>query len=81
MNNTKEIDITNLPEDVKRELLDFYEFLLNKYTVSVSLNTSDKSELSDKKKHFIESIEKHSYNLPKNFKFDREELYERKGRG
>ena len=40
MAQLREIDIGILPEEVKRELLDFYEYLANKY---------GKKKLKDKK--------------------------------
>ena len=67
MAKIKEIDINVLPEEVKKQLLDFYEYLVNKY---------GKKKLKDKKE-FFESVKVHSFKLPKDYKFNREELHER----
>jgi hypothetical protein len=57
----KEIDIDILPEDVKRELMDFYEYLINKYVTKVV--TMEKKQ-----------IRFSAINLnTKGFKFNREE--------
>ncbi len=67
MARLEEIDMDVLPEEVKIELMDFYEYLVNKYT---------KKRLKDKKA-FFESVKTHSFKLPEDYKFNREELYER----
>ncbi len=67
MAKLKEIDMDILPEEVKKELMDFYEYLVNKYT---------KKRLKDKKA-FFESVKTHLFKLPEDYKFNREELHER----
>jgi hypothetical protein len=67
MSKIKEINMDILPEEVKKQLLDFYEYLANKY---------GKKKLKDKKV-FFESVKLHSFKLPEDYKFNREELHER----
>jgi len=67
MSKIKEIDIDILPQKIKRELLDFYEYLVNKYAGK---------KLKDKKA-FFESRKTHLFKLPEGYKFNREELHER----
>jgi len=67
MTKLKELDMDILPEEVKKELLDYYEFLVNKYA---------KKRLNNKKA-FFESVKTHSFKLPEDYKFNREELHER----
>ncbi len=67
MAKMKEIDMDILPEEVKKHLIDFYEYLVNKY---------GKKKLKDKKV-FFESVKVHSFKLPEDYKFNREELHER----
>ena len=73
MSRLKEIDIDILPEEVKRELLDFYEYLATKYGKK---QIEMKSPLKDRKA-FFESVKMHSFRLPEGYKFNREELHER----
>jgi hypothetical protein len=73
MTKLKEIDMDILPDEVKKELLDFYEYLLTKYGKKQLLL---KDHVKNKKA-FFEAVKKHSFKLPKDYKFDREELHER----
>ena len=68
MQVTKEIDLLRLPEEARKELIDFYEFLLKKYDIR---------KKNIKKEKFFSVLEKYSFNLPSTYKFNREELYER----
>ncbi len=62
------INIELLPEEAKKELLDFYKNLLKKYKLK-----DFKKEKRDEVDIFFDR-----YNLDfSNFKFDREKLYER----
>lgn len=73
MAQLKEIDTNALPEEVKKELLDFYEYLIAKYAKQqVNLKS-----LARNKKAFFESVKMHSFKLPKDYRFDREALHER----
>lgn len=73
MARLKEIEIDILPDEVKKELLDFYEYLVTKY---VKKQMELKSSISNKKA-FFESVKKHAVKLPEDYKFNREELHER----
>ena len=64
----KEIDFSILPEEARRELIDFYEFLLEKYV---------RRRKNARKEAFFSIVEKHSFTLPPTYRFDREELYEK----
>jgi len=70
-----QLDLDRLPEGAKRELFDFYEYLLNKY------GRSEKEKfgigIEERKVQFFESVKKHSLTLTENYKFNREELHER----
>ncbi len=61
----KTIDLEVLPDDAKRELIDFYEYLVRKY--------GKKKRVEE----FLAFVEKHRIELPKDYKFDREEIHER----
>ncbi|WP_457626633.1 DUF2281 domain-containing protein [Persephonella sp.] len=58
----KTIDLEKLPEEARKELLDFYEFLLQKYKKKENKNGKKLSAIKIK---------------TKNFKFSREEAEER----
>ncbi|WP_457569337.1 DUF2281 domain-containing protein [Desulfurobacterium sp.] len=67
MRLTEKLDLSILPEEAKKELLDFYEYLKKKY--KVENNTKDQ---------FFKSLKKHSFSLPQDYSFNREEIHERK---
>lgn len=69
----KQLDLERLPEGARRELFDFYGYLLNKY----GRGKKEKVAMEKRKTHFFESVKKHSFTLPENYKFNREELHER----
>jgi len=73
MARLKEIDMNILPEEIKKELLDFYEYLITKYGEKQS---ELKVPIKDKQV-FFESVKRHSIKLPEDCRFDREELHER----
>ena len=73
MARLKEMEIDILPDEVKKELLDFYEYLVTKY---VKKQMELKSSISNKKT-FFESVKKHAVKLPEDYKFNRKELHER----
>jgi hypothetical protein len=62
------IDLEVLPEEVRKELKNFYTYLLVKYG-------RECKEL--RKMLFFELVRRHSFVLPEEYKFDREELHER----
>jgi hypothetical protein len=65
--NYKELDFEMLPKEARKELLDFYEFLLNKYKKHLmkDINKVDKD------------IEELSWEMGQKLYSTREELYER----
>ncbi len=60
----KTIDLDILPDDAKKELIDFYEYLVKKY------KRRENVEL-------LEIYKKYNIKLPPDYKFDREEIHER----
>jgi len=65
--NQKQLDLECLPEEARRQLLDFYEYLLNKYTQQMkTTNDIEKEILADQIQ--IDT---------RKWKFKREEIYER----
>jgi len=67
MGSKEQLDLDILPDEAKREIKDFYEFLAKKYATKKAKN----------KKAFFDAIRKYSFRLPANYKFNREELHER----
>jgi len=63
--NQKYLDLEILPEEARKELLDFYKSILKKYKVKIK---------------FVDDVDKFfdKYSLDLNlFKFNREEIHER----
>ena len=70
MQTTKQkIDMEILPEDAKKELIDFYELLIKKYKQKISYKTVKDVE----KEILADQIQIDT----KKWKFKREEIYER----
>lgn len=63
--DTQDIDLSKLPDNVRQEIIDFYNFLISKYTVKKNKDV------------FLESIKKHTFDLPSDYSFDRELANER----
>ena len=63
--NRKQLDLEILPEEARKELLDFYKSILKKYKVKIKF-------VDDVDKFF----DKYSLDLSL-FKFNREEIHER----
>jgi len=63
------INIEFLPNQVKQQLLDYYQFLLSKYAPHKEKETS--------KQAFFESVKRHKYSLPAQYQFDRDWANER----
>lgn len=70
---SKAIQIDRLPEIARNELYDFYEFLMQKYTPAMKKSRS----VTSAKSAFFQKVAARSFTLPDNYKFDRNELYER----
>ena len=78
MQHSKEIELfkknpklflSRLPNEAKEEILEFLQYVIYKY--------EQKPSDENKKKSFIEKIEKHRYSLPSDYKFDRDSVNER----
>ena len=67
------IDIHKLPQKAQNELIDFYQFLLQRYTSGKTKKHTPKHTNAKKAGSFFDQ-----YNIDlTGFKFDRNELYER----
>ena len=66
MAGIKQIDLGILPKEARRELMDFYEFILKKYGINKEGKDIEKGILADQIK--IDT---------KKWKFNREEIHER----
>ena len=71
----KTIQIENLPTPARRELMDFYEFLLQKY--AAPLKNKRKLQSPEKIKRLKRIFEDSHGTLPKGYRFNREEAHER----
>jgi hypothetical protein len=69
--NVTVIDLSDLPNNARQEMHDFYAFLKNKY------DTENAIKEDKKKLRFIKSIKKHKYHLPEDYSFDRSLANER----
>jgi hypothetical protein len=67
--NSATINLEVLPFMVRKELVDYYEFLVNKYLVV--------EEKKTKKEEFFATVRKQKYTLPTTYKFDRDWANER----
>ncbi|TRZ87707.1 MAG: hypothetical protein D4R88_09020 [Methanosarcinales archaeon] len=65
--NYNRLDVEMLPKEARKELLDFYEFLLNKYKKHLMKDT-DKVD---------KEVEELSWEMGQKLYSSREELYER----
>jgi hypothetical protein len=81
MKQSVTIKIDQLPDGAKREMADFYEYLLHKYSTK---NDMGKAAVVKKvpgvhatQKSFFKKVEAFSFNIPKDYHFDRESLYDR----
>ena len=71
MEYTSFIDLNALSEEARKELESFYEYLVFKYQKKKKV----KSNKEKKVEEFLAFLDKHSYNLPKDYKFNREEFH------
>jgi hypothetical protein len=69
MDNVLHLNIEGLPRKARQAIIDFYEFVRHKY------RESDQKPSKSRQKT-IEIMEKGAYNLPKDFTFNRDELYD-----
>ncbi len=73
MKTEKTIQYDQLPESAQHELLDFYEFLVQKYA-TVRKRTHVRQ---DARKAFFIKVKTHSFTLPADYSFNRDEIHER----
>ncbi len=69
MKNVLRLDLEGLPEEARDSIIDFYEYIKSKYD-------SPRRKTSEAKKDLLSVMKKGLYNLPSDYKFDREELYD-----
>jgi len=67
MGTQQNLDLDKLPYEAKKEILDFYQFLVKKYAIK---------KVKDKNR-FFEIVKAHSFKLPEDYKFNRESLHGR----
>jgi hypothetical protein len=70
---SKRVNFERLPMDARKELMDFYEYLLAKHGKAQGREISSQK----RKDRFFESVKNHTFNLPGEYRFDREEMHER----
>jgi len=75
------IKIDLLPEGARKEIVEFYEYLLNKYSarkIEFKKDSSEKKKMvRQSSKSFFKKIEAFTFDLPKDYQFDRDSLYDR----
>jgi hypothetical protein len=80
MKQSVTIEVDLLPDGAKKEMADFYEYLLNKYSMKINI---EKVPIVKKKSgkrtaiSFFKKIDGFSFDLPKDYHFDRDSLYDR----
>lgn len=67
----QKLDLFQLPEIARRELLDFYEFLLSKY------QKKSRTVSEEKQRILLELFQEAEGKLPSEYTLNREELHER----
>lgn len=66
----QKVDLSSLTDEAKRELLDFFEFLKNRY------KTNGKEQIN-KEERLLRIFKESSGILPEGYKFNREETHDR----
>jgi exoribonuclease R len=81
MKQSVTIKIDQLPDGAKREMADFYEYLLHKYSTKMNTNKAVAMtkipRVQSVQKAFFKKIKEFSFDIPKDYHFDRESLYDR----
>jgi hypothetical protein len=67
------MDMSTLTDEARKELKIFYDYLTFKY----NKKAKRKSGSDNKKEQFFNFVKNHTYILPENYKFNRDELHER----
>ncbi len=70
---SKRVNFERLPEDARKELMNFYEYLLAKHGKAQGRVIASQK----RRERFFESVKNHTFNLPRGYRFDREEIHER----
>lgn len=65
------IDITDLPGNAKQEIMDFYQYLLTKYSIR------KEKRKKDRKLVFLKNVENQRFHLASDYNFNRNEANER----
>lgn len=65
------IDISDLPGNAKQEIMDFYKYLLTKYSIR-----KDKKK-DNRKLGFLKNVEKQRFHLASDYIFNRDDANER----
>jgi len=75
MKQSVTIKIDRLPDGAKKEMADFYEYLLHKYSKKMDMDKSSATKkihgVRSDQKAFFKKIEEFSFNIPKDYHFDR----------
>ena len=81
MKQSVTIEIDLLPDGAKKEMVDFYEYLLHKYSAKMDMDKASAMKkipgVRSAQKSFFKKIEEFSFDLPKDYHFDRDSLYDR----
>lgn len=76
-NTYPQLDIFKLPEIARQELLDFYEFLLKKYSKETATSSNQALSVAERRKILRTMFHEIHGELPVDYKLDREALHER----
>jgi hypothetical protein len=80
MKESATIKIDLLPDGARKEIVDFYEYLLNKYSrKNDAVKNSEMKKKSGARtvRTFLSRTEKLSFDLPRDYCFDRDSLHDR----
>jgi len=78
MKQSDVLDLHDLPEELKREIHHFYDYLVSKYRKkALQYKNGKKIQNDDRKETFLKSIENLKFQLPEDYTFNRDELHER----
>jgi len=81
MKQSVTIRIDILPDGAKKEIVDFYEYLLHKYSAKTDAGKASAVKkipgVRSAQKAFFKKIESFSFDLPKDYQFKRDSLYDR----
>lgn len=77
MDATTTLNIAQLPEAVRQQLIDYYHFLLEKYASDSAETESVPDDTMSKKERFLAHVRENRFTLPDDYKFDRDWANER----